>query len=108
MEKIYIVVRADLPCGAQVAQACHAAFQFTLEHLELTLRWERESNNLVVLSVPNEEDLERLTTREGPPARMTYVREPDLNNALTALAFGPEAAKYLSSLPLALRLPKAA
>lgn len=32
MEKLYIIVRADLPAGAQVAQSCHAMRLFVHEH----------------------------------------------------------------------------
>jgi len=104
--KLFIVVRSDLPPGAQLAQSDHAAIQFTLEHLELVTNWNRDSNNLVVLAALNEAMLQELA--RTIPAPCTLVHEPDLDNALTAVAFGPTAARFLSSLPLALRLPKAA
>lgn len=39
MEKLYIIVRGDLPAGAQCAQACHAISTFAAEHPEVHLSW---------------------------------------------------------------------
>ena len=58
---------------------------------------------LVFLSVPDAKKLffwcEKL---HWYGYKVTYFCEPDLNNELTAIAVGPEAARRLSRLPLAL------
>ena len=104
MEKLYIVVRSDLLPGPQLAQTAHAAIQFTLENYELVKNWNADSNNLAVLAAHDEASLAELLELD---AVKTPVREPDLQDALTAIAFGPEARRSLSWLPLAPRRVKA-
>src|SRR6478752_2617779 len=105
--KLYIVVRADLPPGLQLAQAVHAAFQFQGDRRRLVRKWLEESNYLVCLSVPDEESLLELAAEAclGRGIPLTLVREPDLGDEATALALAPgERAQVLcASLPLALR-----
>lgn len=108
MYKLFIVTRSDLPPGARAAQSVHAALAFAHEHPQIETYWFKNSNNLVILEAPDEEALDRLTLRaeqEGIP----YVdfHEPDFNDALTAIALGPTAWRIVSSLPLALKPPKA-
>lgn len=98
MEKLYVVVRNDLPPGLQTAQACHALREFAHRFPELDRRWFESSNNLVVLQVPTLGDLEGLVAI-GSLVAPFY--EPDLGGELTAAAFGD--GRLLSSLPLALR-----
>ena len=103
MKRLYVVVRSDLPPGLQLAQACHAAREFAADY-----PGDLAGENLVALSCPNELSLWRLTD----DARLACVpvtpfREPDLGGELTAAAFGNNARKLLSSLPLALRAPRA-
>lgn len=103
MKRLYVVVRSDLPPGLQMAQACHAARAFAVEN-----PWanDKAGENLVVLSVPNELELWRLTARVSErDIMLTLFREPDLGGALTAAAFTGEAQPLVSSLPLALRQP---
>lgn len=94
MKRLYVVVRADLERGLQLAQACHAVRELSLEHPE-----DAEGENLVVLEVPDEAGLERLAA--SVPGPLKAFREPDLGGALTALAVTGEARRMLSSLPLA-------
>ena len=104
MDKLYIVVRADLPPGARVAQSVHAAFQIAHECPALVACWLASSANLVVLEVPDEAALVALRARAelaGVPASL--FRETDLADAATALALGPAARRLVSSLPLAMR-----
>ena len=105
MSKLYVIARRDLPDGAQAAQATHAAVAFVLEHLELARAWNRDSNNLVELTVSNEAELVRLL--EKAACRLvthSTFREPDFGNALTAIALmGDAVPKLVSSLPLRLR-----
>lgn len=97
MKRLYIVVRNDIAPGLQMAQACHAAREFTLRSDEDV------GDNLVVLHASHAE-LERLVAS----APCVPFHEPDLRGELTAAAFGGEARKILSTLPLALRPERAA
>jgi peptidyl-tRNA hydrolase len=104
MERLYIVVRSDLPAGAQLAQACHALGAFEAEHRDLYRAWHAGENNLVVLSVPTDLELSALIGRakEAHVPHATF-REPDFDGALTGVALGASAKKLVSQLPLALR-----
>lgn len=108
MSKLYVVTRSDLPAGAQLAQSVHAAFAFSSFYPEVARTWHERSNNLVVLAVATEAAL--LALLDLAPAPAVAFREPDLAYQLTAIAIGPSdaAARLLSSLPLALRAPRAA
>jgi len=75
---------------------------FTEQHKEADRRWYDESNNLVLLQVPNEAALLALKEKaNGIPAAL--FREPDVNDEATALALGPEARGLVSNLPLLLK-----
>ena len=103
---MYIAVRADMSPGLQAAQAVHAAFHFSFDWPAMALAWVRDSNFLVVVAVPDEETLAQLAGRavEEGIAR-TIVREPDLDNSITAVALEPgaEARRLCAELPLALK-----
>ena len=102
MEKLYVVVRSDLAAGLQLAQTGHALVAFQHEHGPVYDEWYRTSNNLVVLSAPNKEELAKLAydlTCRG--IRVAMFREPDLGDELTAIACEPAAGRLLSNLPLA-------
>lgn len=96
-ERLYIVVRNDLPQGLQLAQACHATREFSLLHPR-----ENVGDNLIVLHASRVE-LERLVVEVSRDCTVVAFYEPDLEGALTAAAFGIGARKRLSALPLALR-----
>ena len=105
-DRLYIVVRADLPAGSQMAQAIHAAFLFSQEHPDLTGLWHRDSQYLVVLAAPSEQALHDLSFKalhRGIPH--SVWSEPDMGNELTALAFAPgnQARRLCANLPLAMR-----
>lgn len=105
MEKLFVVVRNDLDPGLQAAQMAHAAIQYVC-HYGAALAWFRDSNNLVLLQVPDEACLRELVERvkqKVPACPIAPFQEPDLDWQLTATAFGDEAKKLLGSLPLALR-----
>lgn len=107
--KFYVITRSDLPSGARGAQSIHAAVQFQYEHPVEAATWHRDSNNLVWLEAPSEGALRALAARalrDGIP--VSVFQEPDFDNAVTAIALGSGAARMVSSLPLALRPPKAA
>jgi len=108
--KLYIIVRGDLPPGAQLAQSCHAAFSLAGQFPEEVGPWNRVDQNLVVLQAPNEGALwELLGDAMRAHVSVTGFCEPDLDDSLTAVAMiGENAGKLVSSLPLALRAPRAA
>jgi len=102
--KLFLIARADLAPGAQLAQACHALRAFTATHPAVDAEWYRDSNNLVVLQVPDEPALAALTERAHAAAVPHAVfREFDFGNEATALALAPSGARLVSQLPLALR-----
>lgn len=104
--RLYIAVRADIGPGLQVAQAVHAAFAFGRDHPEETRKWLVESNFLVVVAVPDENALlDLITDAACRGITRTAVREPDIDDEVTAVALGPGTAaqKLCANLPLALR-----
>jgi len=97
--KLYIVLDKILDAGLKMAQGIHAAILFAHEHPELTHTWYTESNNIVVL-----EDSDIVTLADDLEAQgfaVSRFREPDQNNAVTAITAEPAAWKQLSTLPLA-------
>jgi peptidyl-tRNA hydrolase len=108
-EKLYIVVRADLPPGDRAAQSCHAAFAFAMRHPTEAGRWFWDSNNIVLLECADEAALRGLVVR-ARLAEVPYAlfSEPDFDCHATACAFSTGARRFLSSLPLALKEPKRA
>lgn len=121
MNKLYIIVRADLEPGLQAAQACHALRQFVHYCPEDDHDWfygedfkrpqePHGPNNIVILQVPNEHTLKKLVVQ----ASASYVscasfQEPDLDNQTTAVAlYGEGVEKLVSNLPLALRAKREA
>jgi peptidyl-tRNA hydrolase len=108
-DKLFIVTRADLPPGAIAAQSTHVALAFAVEHPEVFRVWHGGSNNIVLLSVPDEGALVRLASRAvKADVECTFFKEPDFGDSVTAVAIGPSGWRLVSSLPLALRKPKQA
>lgn len=105
MKKLYVIVRADLKPGAQLAQAGHAVAAFARRARSAFEQWTDGSNNLVVLTASDELALAELSAMIAGVGRPVDVHEPDLDDQLTAIAFEgtDEAARLVSSLPLALR-----
>lgn len=103
------MVRADLPAGHQATQAAHAAFAFSYHHRPLLREWFEDSNYLVLLQVPDENDLLALAARfRDACIPFVPIREPDFDDSLTALAIAPslKSEKMLSRLPLLLKEPQ--
>lgn len=103
LDRMYLVVRGDLPPGLAAAQAAHAAFEFSAAHPDLIAPWLRASKFLVLLQVPDEVSLIALTSRalaEG--LTLTSWHEPDLGDSLTAVALEPgaRARRLTANLPL--------
>jgi hypothetical protein len=97
MEKFFVVVRADLDPGLQLAQACHAAYALGVS----SPRAERQ--NIAVLGATRAQ-LETLVQRvaERGDCHQAFY-EPDLGGELTACALDGSVRKLVSSLPKALR-----
>lgn len=101
-EKLYLIIRRDLPAGAQLAQVAHGMRQFTADCPEHDSRWYRESNTVAVLHARDALHLEELHAKASAlnvPAAM--FREPDLGDAPTCLALGAGASVLTRKLPLA-------
>ena len=104
-ERLYVVVRGDLPPGHQATQSVHAALLFSVLHPAEARSWHTASGYLVVLSCTDADELERLEAaarRRGVRAvRFEEVDFPE-GERLTALALGPGdgARRLCSNLPL--------
>jgi peptidyl-tRNA hydrolase len=102
-DRLYIVTRADLPIGLASAQAVHAAFQFARDRWLLTAPWLRDSQWLVIVTVPDEAALLALCARSSTLMQDHVVwREPDLAGEATAVAIAPGGAarRLCANLPL--------
>jgi peptidyl-tRNA hydrolase len=105
MDKLYLIVRADLSPAQQAVQAAHALQEFNLRHGDVARRWASESNTLALLSVPDERELETFYRRAWVTGvSIAPFHEPDLGFAMTALAIGPAGKRLTRGLPLALTL----
>lgn len=104
--KLYIIGRADLSPGQQATQSVHAAFSFAHEHPKLMDTWYESSSFLVLLAVPDEQELTWMHNRLVMAEQVvTAWTEPDLDDSLTAIAVAPSEVtrRMLSNLPLLLR-----
>jgi peptidyl-tRNA hydrolase len=109
MKRLYVLIRADLAPGAQLAQSCHAVSAFAHQYRVEHDAWQAGEQNLVVLSVPSENALGEIMRRAMEQnIRAAAFHEPDFGNELTACAFEGSVARLVSSLPLALRAARAA
>jgi peptidyl-tRNA hydrolase len=101
--KLFIAVREDLSPGLATAQAVHAAFAFAHDHPELVGPWQKDSQYLVIVGVPDESALIALASRAiAAEIALTTWHEPDMGDQATAVAIAPgDAARRLcSNLPL--------
>lgn len=100
--KFYVIVRADLSPGAQIAQSCHAVVAFANEHRGIHDHWRDTSNVIVCLQVHDEASLLALA-REASVRGCEHAvfREPDFGNAATAVALAPSGAEIVKELRLA-------
>lgn len=107
--KLYVVTREDLDPGAVAAQSVHGAIKFCREHRTIADFWYMKSNNIVLLSVPNEAALKHLASRAGDEGlAVSLFREPDFDDTVTSIAIEPDGWRLVSSLPLALKPRKEA
>jgi hypothetical protein len=99
--KLYVVTRRDLTPEQQAVQSCHAAIEFQAACALVAVEWRSRSNTLAMLTVATERDLEMLIGRAFMRSiAVATFREPDLGDALTAIAIGPAGAALCRKLPL--------
>lgn len=100
---MYTVVRADIEPGYQVVQSCHATADFIVANPLISYLWNRNSNVMVSLNVPDQHHLLALASQlndSGVPCKLFY--EPDIS-AYTALCTTDAGAPLMRGLPLALK-----
>lgn len=100
-----MITRRDLSPGYQAVQSAHAAIEFQHEHRDLATQWNKESNYLVFLSVPDEPSLLKLLKKaQMRDLKISTFKEPDIGNQVTAIALEPceRSRKLCSNLPLIL------
>lgn len=101
--KLFLVTRQDLAPGPRAAQLCHALRAFVEEHPAVDREWFTTSNTLVCLEAKTQDELHALVSKarsQGIP--VSEFVEPDLDDALTAVAIGPSGKQLVRRLPLAL------
>ena len=104
--KLIVVTHKDLNPGQQAVQATHASIRFIFEHIEIATEWYNISEYLVELSVNNQEELLELAEKlRWKDIVFSEFREPDLDNAVTAIVMEPtqKARRMVSSIPLMLQ-----
>jgi hypothetical protein len=95
-----------MSAGYQAVQSIHAMRQFTAEHPDIDNEWFLTSNYLGLLAAKDESELLEIVRKAAlEDIRYSIFREPDVDNAITAIALEPgEKSKRLCSrLPLALK-----
>lgn len=101
---MYIVTHSGLSPQYQIPQVVHAAIQFANDFIDEQIKWFQSSNTIVILTAKDESGLVKLIRKlERDGIRHSKFYEPDIGNALTAIAIvpGPKVKKYCSNLPLA-------
>lgn len=90
--KLYLITRKDLSLGLRTAQLCHAFREYVEQYPEMERLWYTTSNTVVVIdSFHHEQALAAFADKlRSRGVSVAEFREPDLDNALTALAVGPE------------------
>lgn len=87
--RLYVIVREDLPPGLRAAQAGHAIAEFCLKNPVVASEWNENGNVLIILGVLNEWELLRVSFPISELMPMVEFCEPDLDDALTAVAAFP-------------------
>ena len=104
--KLLVVTRRDLSEGQQAVQSAHAVAHFCFEHPVLAKEWYTVSKYLALVSVSCEADLMKLVEKcKRKGLLITEVREPDIADALTAIAIEPtdQGRKMVANYPLTLK-----
>ena len=101
--KLYLVVRSDLPPGQQAVQPAHALREFMEQYPDIDREWYRTSNYLILKAVEDEITLRKLAEKaKSRGIRISAFHEPDRGNEMTALAIEPNGKSLVQKLPLAL------
>ena len=103
-DKLYVLIRKDIPTGSQIAQSVHGMRQFSHEHPDLDHQWFHGSNTVVVLHVRDAMHLRKLHDKALPGGISGSVFfEPDLGDQPTCLVLAPmvQTRKLTSGLSLA-------
>ncbi|KKM13151.1 hypothetical protein LCGC14_1719050 [marine sediment metagenome] len=89
-----------------MVQSAHAVADFIFKYPQVAKEWHETSNFLVILSVPTESALSKVS-QKLTDANLLFspFHEPDINNELTAIAIEPsdKAKKFCSRFKLVLR-----
>lgn len=84
--KMVVITRADMPPGYQLVQSVHAMADFAAAHPQAFLAWQKGTNTLACLAVPDEAALANLWDKLGKyGVPQTAFREPDVEDQLTAI-----------------------
>lgn len=98
--RLYVIVRADIPVGYQMAQACHAAAAIGAEQPENLRRFP----TIVILNADGLPSLASFRMMAGirqyPGCEPVPFFEPDLDDEMTAFAVF-SSGELFSDLPLA-------
>lgn len=78
-EKLYVLVRKDLPKNYQAVQAGHAVAEYLLKNPKT--KW--NNGTLVYLQVQDEYELKKWMSKIN---NSICFREPDINNEITSIA----------------------
>ena len=104
--KLVTITRRDLTPGYQLAQTVHVVADYIFQNPFSSYRWNKTSNYLVTLSVPDEQALLKLADQFlANGIKYTKFQEPDINNQVTALCMEQSdvVRKLCSNFPLALK-----
>jgi len=96
-KRLHIVVNKDLSPGLKLAQVAHVAHEFGKAYPQADV-----GDTMVVLEAGEDELLfNYIEVYQDKLTEVLGFFEPDLNNQLTAVAFGSAAKSKLRHLPLA-------
>lgn len=101
-----MITRENISPGYQVVQSNHSIADFIFEHPVLAQQWKKESNSIINLSVPTEQELAGLSKQlKSKGYYVSEFYEPDIDNQLTAICVYATSVvrKELSHLPLTLK-----
>lgn len=102
-DKLFVIVRSDLPPGSQAVQGMHAMRQFIADYPETEKEWFEVSNHIAFLRVDDEIALLKMADRLSRRGmKVSMFREPDLEDSLTAISTDSVSREYLLHLKLAL------
>jgi hypothetical protein len=100
VNKVFVLVRTDLPSKAQVAvQAGHALAEFLMNHDWKDILW--VNGTLIYLEVKNIDELNWWYYKiNNKHLQFSSFQEPDLNGERTAIAVITKDEKFFKKLPL--------